>query len=88
MTSALPAALSELDHLKLQLLTAKQARFQAETMNLQMAQRSLQALQQQLVQESAALSEHLRVTYALAPADEIGEDGVIARSPVRAIKEE
>lgn len=89
MTSTnLPVSLSEMDLLKLQLLKEKQARFQAEAANLQMAQRSLQAQQQQLVSESAILSVHLRATYDLAPADEIGEDGAIKRSPVRAIKEE
>jgi len=81
-------ALSEMDKLKLTLQKEKQARFQAEGMNLQMAMRQHQAQQGPLQAEAMAFAKELQATYSLAPSDEINEDGTIKRSPVRALKKE
>jgi hypothetical protein len=81
-----PASLSEMDRLKLTLAKEREARLRAEAANLQMAQRALDAAMARASQEAAALSAELRQRYALAPGDEIAEDGGIRRSPVRALE--
>jgi len=87
MPAPLASTLSEMDRLKLLLAKEKASRVQAESVNLQMAQRQIQAQFAVVEAENKALFERLKVDYALAPADEIGEDGVIKRSPVRSLKE-
>lgn len=81
----LPTALSEMDKLKLQLAKEKQSRLQAEAINLQMAQGSVKAQMNAVEAENKVLFDRLKAEYQLAPADEIGEDGVIKRSPVRSL---
>ena len=83
-----PSCLTEMDRLKLSLMKEKGQRLQAETLNLQMMQRALQAQHAAFEEESKAFSATLKATYALEPGDEIGEDGAIKRTPVRSIKKE
>lgn len=85
IATPLPAALSEMDRLKLTLAKEKQGRLNAEMTNLQMAQRAIQAQFATVDAENKALFDRLKVEYQLAPADEIGEDGTIKRSPVRSL---
>lgn len=80
--------LSEVDRLRLTLSREKAARLRAESINLQMAQRALEANHTKAAEEMAALQEHLRVTYDLKPGDELLEDGTIKRAPVRELKKE
>lgn len=77
----LPVMLSEVDRLKMQLAKEKQARLQADAINLQMAQRQMQATMQASQAEAQVLFAALKDTYKLAPGDEVGEDGAIKRAP-------
>jgi hypothetical protein len=85
MPAPLLTALSEMDKLKLQLAKEKASRLQSEMMNLQMVQRQVQGQLQAQEAENKVLFDRLKAEYQLAPADEIGEDGVIKRSPVRSL---
>lgn len=84
-TAALPAQLSELDRLKLQLSKEKQMRLQTEAMNVQMMMRSVEAQMKALDAEQKPFFDYLKSAYQLAPADQIAEDGTITRAPVRAV---
>jgi len=87
-TAAAPLAtcLSEVDCLKLRLLSERVARIKAEASNLSMLQKQLNAQHEVLAADQKVLFAALSSTYALAEGDELGEDGTIKRSPVRAIK--
>ncbi len=85
MPAPLPAALSEMDKLKLQLAKERQSRLQAEMVNLQMAQRSVEAQMSTVEEANKVLFDRLKSEYQLAPADQIGEDGTIKRSSVRSL---
>lgn len=81
-------ALSEIDRLRLHLSREKASRLSAEMVNLQMAMEQTKARFAGVQAENIAFFDKLKADYALAPADEISEDGAIKRSPVRAIKTE
>lgn len=74
-----PSQITEMDRLKLSLAKEKQARLQAEAVNLQMAQRALQAQHEALEKENASLFDGLKEKYNLAPSDQILESGRIVR---------
>jgi hypothetical protein len=87
MAAQLPTHLGEMDKLKLQLAKERAGRITSDLTMLQTAMRAAQSASATIEAENKVLFERLKQEYQLAPADEIGEDGSIKRSPVRAIKE-
>lgn len=85
--SDLPTTLSEMDRLKLALAKERAGRLQADAINLQNAQRQLEAAVAKGQVELKALSDELKERYSLAPGDEVAEDGTIKRAPVRALEQ-
>ena len=85
--SDLPAKLTEMDRLRLQLAKERQGRLQAEAANLSMAVGRNEAEVRAAQAEDKALFDGLKVSYQLEDQDEVKLDGTIKRSAVRALKE-
>lgn len=73
---------SEEERLKMNLLSERDARYQAESANVEMAQKALMSAQGQLQLEKMEMSTSLQEKYKLGKADRIDmRTGAITRAP-------